>query len=55
MPDEQVSLWSSFDQNIEKGEYAFLEKDFDEALSLWRDYVRLTGNSQWKNNCNDFF
>ena len=54
MPDEQVSLWSSFDQYIEKGEYAFLDNNFEEALSFWREYVRITGNSQWKNYCDEF-
>jgi hypothetical protein len=53
MPDKQVSLWSSFDQLIEQGEYAFFRNNFEEALTLWQEYARATGNTQWQNNCAD--
>jgi hypothetical protein len=53
MPGEQVSLWSSFDQLIKQGEHAFFQNNFDGALSLWREYARSTGSTQWQNNCTD--
>jgi hypothetical protein len=53
MPNEQVSLWSAFDQLITKGEAAFFQHNFREALTYWREYARVTGNAQWQNNCID--
>lgn len=42
------TLWDSFDHLLEKAEEAFLQFDFNQALSHWQEYYRITAKKEYK-------
>ncbi len=48
--EKQVSLWSSFEEMIGEAETYFYDLDFPNALKIWKEYAKITGNSTWQQN-----
>lgn len=50
MPDQnqQVSIWSSFEDLLKEAEEKFYNHEYDDALRLWQEYSQITGASKWK-------
>jgi tetratricopeptide (TPR) repeat protein len=50
---DQVSIWSSFDNLVERAEQEFFRHNYQAAIKLWHDYAKITGAPAWQKAAND--